>query len=121
MHSSMVAARRVSLSPHSSPTLCVKKFTGRWKIAHAFSKLHNPTIPAQTPINRKDMVLSSMSGCIIFSAIDLTDGFYHNLMRSSNILLTAMNNPSGMLWEWLVIPQGLKNTPATFNRRYLRC
>ncbi|KAG2885990.1 hypothetical protein PC117_g25466 [Phytophthora cactorum] len=37
-------------------------------------------------------------------------------MRESDIPLTAMSTPSGMLWEWLVLPQGLKNAPATFNR-----
>ncbi|KAG2978199.1 hypothetical protein PC128_g22196 [Phytophthora cactorum] len=36
-------------------------------------------------------------------------------MRESDIPLTAVSTPSGMLWEWLVMPQGLSNTPATFN------
>ncbi|CAI5728452.1 unnamed protein product [Peronospora destructor] len=107
---------RESISPHSSPTFCVKKATGGWRIVHAFNKLNDATIPAQTPIHRKDMVLNSMSGSVLFSAIDLTDGFYQILMRPSDIPLTAVSTPSGMLWEWLVMPQGLKNAPATFNR-----
>ncbi|KAE9267508.1 hypothetical protein PR003_g31749, partial [Phytophthora rubi] len=107
---------RESISPHSSPTFCVKKATGGWRIVHAFNKLNDATIPAQTPIPRKDMVLDTMSGSVIYSAIDLTDGFYQILMRESDIPLTAVSTPSGMLWEWLVMPQGLKNAPATFNR-----
>ncbi|KAE8988964.1 hypothetical protein PF005_g10747 [Phytophthora fragariae] len=57
-----------------------------------------------------------MSGSVIYSAIDLTDGFYQILMRESDIPLTAVSTPSGMLWEWLVMPQGLKNAPTTFYR-----
>ena len=52
---------RESLSPHSSPTFCVKKATRGWRIVHAFNKLNNSTIPAQTYIHRKDMVLNHMS------------------------------------------------------------
>ncbi|KAE9287867.1 hypothetical protein PF008_g26289 [Phytophthora fragariae] len=107
---------RESISPHSSPTFCVKKATGGWRIVHAFNKLNDATIPAQTPIPRKGMVLDTMSGSVIYSAIDLTDGFYQILMRESDIPLTAVSTPSGMLWEWLVMPQGLKKAPATFNR-----
>ena len=37
-------------------------------------------------------------------------------MRASDISLTAVSTPSGMLWEWPVMPQGRSNDPATFNR-----
>ena len=57
-----------------------------------------------------------MQGSTIFSTIDLRDGFYQILMRDKDIPLTAVSTPSGMLWEWLVMPQGLSNAPATFNR-----
>ncbi|OWY97338.1 polyprotein, partial [Phytophthora megakarya] len=94
----------------------------RWM---AFNKINDTTIPAQTPTPRKDLVLDSMSGSVIYSVIDLTDGsyqifmrecVYQILMRECDVPLTAVSTPSGMLWEWLVMPQGLKNAPATFNR-----
>ncbi|KAG4037319.1 hypothetical protein PC123_g27115 [Phytophthora cactorum] len=107
---------RESKSPHSAPTFCVKKPQGGWRIVHAYNKLNGATIPAQTPIPRKDVIIDSMAKSTIYSALDLRDGFYQILMRESDIALTAVNNPSGMLWEWLVMPQGLKNAPATFNR-----
>uniref|UniRef100_H3GPJ3 Reverse transcriptase domain-containing protein n=1 Tax=Phytophthora ramorum TaxID=164328 RepID=H3GPJ3_PHYRM len=107
---------RESKSPHSAPTFCVKKPQGGWRIVHAYNKLNDATVPAQTPIPRKDVIIDSMTSSTIFSTLDLRDGFYQILMRESDIPLTAVSTPSGMLWEWLVMPQGLKNAPATFNR-----
>ncbi|KAG2767715.1 hypothetical protein PC116_g23445 [Phytophthora cactorum] len=53
-----------------------------------------------------------MTKSTIYSALDLRDRFYQILMRESDIPLTAVSTPSGMLWEWLVMLQGLKNAPA---------
>ncbi|KAE8970681.1 hypothetical protein PF010_g21825 [Phytophthora fragariae] len=80
---------RESISPHSSPTFCVKTATGGWRIVHTFNNLDDATIPAQTPIPRKDMDLDAMSGSVIYSAIDLTNGFYQILMRE-----TFLSRPS---------------------------
>ncbi|POM79671.1 Pol protein [Phytophthora palmivora] len=83
---------RESKSPHWTPTFCVRNPNGKWHLVHAYNKLNNAT-----------------------SALDMVDGYYRILMRESDIPLTAVSTPSGMLWEWLVI-QGLSNAPATFNR-----
>ncbi|KAG3231092.1 hypothetical protein PI124_g23813 [Phytophthora idaei] len=93
-----------------------QKPQGGWRIVRAYNKLNDATIPAQTPIPRKDVIIDSMAKSTIYSALDLRDEFYQILMRESDIPLTAVSTPSGILWEWLVMPQGLKNAPATFNR-----
>ncbi|GMF53771.1 unnamed protein product [Phytophthora fragariaefolia] len=108
---------RESKSPHSSPTFCVCKPNGKWRMVHAFNKLNAATIPASTPIPRKYVLQNNMAGCTVFCALDMVDGYYQLLMRESDIPLTAVSTPSAMLWEWLVMPQGLSNAPATFNRR----
>ena len=57
-----------------------------------------------------------MEGSSVYSNIDLRDGYNHVLMRSKVVPLTAVSTPSGMLYEYLVLPQGVSNGPATFNR-----
>ncbi|KAF1324315.1 putative polyprotein, partial [Globisporangium splendens] len=83
---------RESKSPHCSPTFCVKKATGGWRIVHALNKLNDATIPAQTPVPRKDMILDGMVGSTVFSAIDLKDGFYY--LSEQFTFHSAMKRPS---------------------------
>ncbi|CAI5705800.1 unnamed protein product [Peronospora effusa] len=107
---------RESKLPHCSPIFCVRKATGGWRVVHAYNKLNTATITAQTPIPRKDVLLNSMGKSTNFSALGLKDGYYLVLMRDTDVAKTAVSTPMGILWEWLVMPQGLKNAPATFNR-----
>ena len=88
---------RESTSLHISPTFCVRKVTGGWRIVHAFSKLNASTVPAQTPIPSKDVIIDGMAKRTIFSSMDMMDGFYQILMREKDIPYTAVSTPSGML------------------------
>ncbi|POM81796.1 Pol protein [Phytophthora palmivora] len=72
---------RESKSPHSTPTFC-------WRLVHAYKKLNNATVLTRTPILRKDVLLNNVSGCTLYSALDLVDGYYQILMRESDIPLT---------------------------------
>ncbi|KAE9031684.1 hypothetical protein PR002_g9575 [Phytophthora rubi] len=80
---------RESKSSHSSSTFCMRKPNGKWRMVHAFNKLNAATIPASTPIPRKDVLLNNMAGCAICSALDMVDGYYQLLMRESDIPLTT--------------------------------
>ncbi len=48
---------RESKSPHSSPTFCVKKSSGKWRIVHAYNQMNAATVPDQTPIPRQDQII----------------------------------------------------------------
>ena len=61
-------------------------------------------------------MIDGMAKSTIFSFMDLMEPIHQILMRERDIQYTALSTSSGMLWEWLVMPQGLTNAPATFNR-----
>ena len=92
----------------------MQKATGGWRIVHAFNKLNAASVPARIPIPRKDVIIASIAKSTIFSSMELMDGFYHFLMRERDIPYTAVSTPSGMLCEWLVMPQGLSNARAAY-------
>ncbi|GMF27282.1 unnamed protein product [Phytophthora fragariaefolia] len=58
-------------------------------MVHAFNKLNAATIPASTPIPRKNVLQNNMAGCTVFSALGMVDGYYQLLMCESDIPLTA--------------------------------
>ena len=74
-----------------------KKTNGKWCIVHAYNKLNAVTLPAQAAIPTKDILQNNMAGSTMYSALDLVDGYYQLLMRTSDIPLTAVSTPSGML------------------------
>ena len=41
----------------------------------------------------------------MYSEIDLVDNLHQLLKRESDVSLIAASDPSGILWEWLFMPQ----------------
>ncbi|OWY94230.1 polyprotein [Phytophthora megakarya] len=56
-----------------------------------------------------------MSGAYWFSTMDLMSAYYRVRMREEDIKFTARQAPNG-LWEYLVLPMGVCNAPATMHR-----
>src|SRR5271163_3711112 len=69
-----------------------------------------------TSIPRVDDILNDCAKEKIFSKIDMTNSFFQTRMHPDHVPLTAVLTPFG-LYEWLVMPMGLKNSPAIHQRR----
>jgi hypothetical protein len=52
----------------------------------------------------------------IWGTIDMTNTFFQTWMHPDKIPLTAVSTPFG-LFEWTVMPMGLKNAPAIYQHR----
>jgi hypothetical protein len=59
-----------------------------------------------------DKLLRLVANGKIFSILDQTNAFFQTRMREADIPLTAVKTP-WRLHEWVVMPMGLTNTPAT--------
>jgi len=104
-----------SQSPWMSPAVLVKKKDGTIRFCVDYRKLNSKTVKDSFPLPRIDGILDQLSGNTWFSTIDLKSGYWQIKINSKDREKTAFSIGNG-LWQFTVMPFGLCNAPATFQR-----
>ena len=104
-----------SSSPWASPIVLVKKKDGRTRFCVDYRKLNHLTRKDAYPLPRIDDTLNTLAGSKWFSTLDLISGYWQVELDQQTREKTAFCTPEG-LFEFNVMPFGLCNAPATFQR-----
>ncbi|ATZ69472.1 ORF3 polyprotein [Cacao swollen shoot Ghana K virus] len=93
---------------------------GKERMVFNYKRLNDNTEKDQYSLPGIQTILKRVCNKRIFSKFDLKSGFHQVAMAEDSIPWTAFWVPQG-LFEWLVMPFGLKNAPAIFQRKMDQC
>ena len=76
-----------------------------------YRQLNANSIINSHPLPQVDNILNDCAKGNIWAIIDMTDSFFQTKMHPDDVLLTAVSTLFS-LYEWLVMPMGLRNAPV---------
>eukprot|EP00731_Ephydatia_muelleri_P011946 Em0006g840a len=102
-------------SPWSSPIVLAKKHDGTTRFCVDYRKVNEVTRKDAYPLPRVDDTLDTLVGSKFFTTLDLASGYWQVEVAPEDQPKTAFTTPEG-LYQFKVMPFGLCNAPATFQR-----
>ncbi len=104
---------------NNSPIFCVpKKHGAGLRTVLDFRAINARSVKDKYSIRTIDECLESVGRekSTIFSALDLSSGYWQVPLRKEDRDFTAFTIPGKGQYRWIVTPQGLMGAPATFSR-----
>lgn len=104
-----------SKSEWVSPCILVPKPDKSFRLCTGYRKLNRFTKTDPYPLPRMDDIIDQMGKATYVTKVDLLKGYYQIGLTDRAKLMSAFVTPDGF-FQYLVMPFGMKNTPATFQR-----
>ena len=92
-----------------------KKEKGKWRLVVDYRQPNEANLPDAHPLPLIENMLENKSKHKIFTIVDLSKGFHQIPLHPESRAKTAMNL-TGKRYQWRVMPMGIKNGPAIFQR-----
>ena len=104
---------RPSKSPWGAPIIFMTKKDNTLRMCVDYRALNKLTVKNSYPLPRIDEMFDQLKGAKYFTKIDLRSGYHQIRLSEESIPMTAFRTRYGH-FEYLVLPFGLTNAPATF-------